>query len=115
MGRFVLLAYYLDNVKHAYALCVDKRGVVAIYDSSEATVLYTNKVGDREYKLSELYLKGHIFNLYELRCKESNEPENLTFIRQMMTEEGWSITNFNEERKQERLARQKVPKNVVSE
>ena len=103
MGRFVLLIYYLDNVKHAYALCVDKRGVVAVYDSSEAHVLYTNKPGDRQYKVSEIYEKGHIINLYELRCTESKEPENLTFIKQMMTGEEWSIVNFNEERKQEKL------------
>lgn len=34
-GRFILLVYYTDHCKHAYALCVDKKGVVALYDSSE--------------------------------------------------------------------------------
>ena len=58
LGRFVLLVYFMDHVKHAYALCVDKQGVVAIYDSSESTVLYTNKAGNNEYNLSELYDKG---------------------------------------------------------
>ena len=66
-------------------------------------MLYTNKEGTKQYNLSEIYLKGHIINLYELRCRETKEPENLTFIKQMMTGEEWSIQNYNDQVKEDKI------------
>lgn len=44
-------------------------------------MLYTNKEGTKQYNLSEIYRKGHIINLYELRCRETKDPENFTLIK----------------------------------
>jgi hypothetical protein len=97
-GRYVMLVMFRDFMKHAYAITVDKEGTVAMYDSGDTSVVYTNKADCELYDLNEIYLMGQVVILYKLVRRECNKPtEHLTFIKGMMTGEEWSAARHHEE------------------
>lgn len=105
IDRFILTGTQLNGKSHAHAVVLQKdiKGTtVRIYDSGVKYVQRSKGSTDHYFNIDIFLAINQVVRLYELQCRIKATPENLSQIKGIMTGQVHSITDYNEQRKQEK-------------